>query len=363
MRILYKDLKHGVVKIIPESTDDLWILATLIQPGDLVKARTVREIHFGERGSGRSSRIPMVLTVRVENVEFQAFTTRLRVRGVVVEGPEKYGVKGKYHTLSIDVGQELTVIKPMGWPQALLERLEKSVPTAKALVVAVDYDEYAIGLVQGQGVKIMVSSSLYLPGKDDPRREERLREAVSTIAKQAAEIARREEPTLIVVAGPGRLKNIVFEKLKELFKHEKARIVVDDVSMGGEAGIYEEMRRGAMRKALQEVASVEAESIMEEFERRLAKEPQTIAYTLEKVYKAAEAGAIDTLLILDELLHSPDEETRKRAYDLLRLADASRARIYFVSKEAPVAHKLKGLGGVVALLRYAFDLDWQPATT
>lgn len=363
MRILYKDLRHGVVKIIPESTDDLWILATLIQPGDLVKARTVREIHFGERGSGRSSRIPMVLTVRVENVEFQAFTTRLRVRGVVVEGPEKYGVKGKYHTLSIDVGQELIVIKPMGWPPAFLERLEKSIPTAKALVVAVDYDEYAIGLVQGQGVKMIVSSSLYLPGKDDPRREERLREAVSTIARQAAEIARREGPALIVVAGPGRLKNIVSEKLKELLKHEKARIVIDDVSMGGEAGIYEEMRRGAMRKALQEVASIAAENIMEEFERRLAKEPQTIAYTLEKVYKAAEAGAIDTLLILDELLHSPDEETRKRAYDLLRLADASRARIYFVSKEAPAAHKLKGLGGVIALLRYALDLDWQSATT
>ena len=48
----------------------------------------------------------MILTVRVEAVEFQAFTTRLRIRGIVIEGPEKYGVVGKNHTHSIEPGRE-----------------------------------------------------------------------------------------------------------------------------------------------------------------------------------------------------------------------------------------------------------------
>lgn len=359
---MYKDTRHGIVSVVPETTDDLWVLYTVIQPGDLVKALTLREIQFGERGTGRSSRVPMMLTIRVEGLEFQAFTTRLRIKGVVVEGPEKYGVKGKYHTLSIGIGQELTIIKPLGWPQTLLEQLEKSVPSAKALVLAVDYDEYAIGLVQGQGVRLLVSSNLHLPGKDDPHREEELVKAVNIMAKELVEAVDREKPTIVVVAGPGKLKSYVYEKVREMLKDVEARIVQDDVSMGGEAGVYEELRRGVMRRVLQEVASIEAENVMEEFEYRLVREPETVAYTLERVYKAARLGAVERILIMDELLHSPDDETRKRVYEILQLAEATRARVNFVSRETPVAHKLKGLGGVIALLRYAVNLEYELGT-
>ena len=357
MRIVFKDLKHGVVKLVPESTDDLWLLATVLQPGDLVRARTFREVHFGERGSGRSSRVPMTLTVRVEDVEFQPFTTRLRVRGIVVEGPEKYGVQGKYHTLSIDVGQEVVVVKPGGWPVGLLRRLESSGAGAAALVVALDYDEYAVGLVRGQGVKILASDNLRLPGKDDPSREDRLREALAVIAKTVKGIAEREKPLLVVVGGPGTLKDELAERLRQLIPG--TRIVVDSLSVGGEAGVYEAVRRGALRQALREAAVVEAERIVEEFEKRLAKEPGRVAYTLDIVMKAAEAGAIEELLVLDEMLRHPDPNVRTRVDELLRMADATRARIHFVSLESPVGMKLKALGGVVALLRYPLNLHGQ----
>ncbi len=360
MKLLAKDLKRGVVKLVPESTDDLWLLATVLQPGDYVRARTLREVHFGDRGSGRSSRVPMVLTVKVENVEFQPFTTRLRVRGIVVEGPEKYGVLGKHHTISIDVGQEVTIAKPQGWSKAVLQRLEETGRGSSALVVAVDYDEYAVGVVRGQGVKIVASDSIRLPGKDDPSREERLREAITVIAKTAATVAEREKPLVIVIAGPGKLKERVAEKLRELLPG--ARIEVDHVSMGGEAGVYEEIRRGVMRQVLKEAASIEAERIIEEFEKRLAKDPRLVAYTLDMVERAVEAGAVEELLLLDELLHSPDPEVRKRVDELLHHADETRARIHFVSLKSPVGFKLKGLGGIVALLRYPLDLSWETSS-
>ena len=52
MKILAVDTKRGLVKVVPETTDDIWLLSTVIQPGDLVRAKTLREIHFGVRGSG-----------------------------------------------------------------------------------------------------------------------------------------------------------------------------------------------------------------------------------------------------------------------------------------------------------------------
>jgi len=356
LRILGKDLRHGVVKLVPESSDDIWLLSTVLQPGDLVRAKTLREIHFGDRGSGRSSRVPMILTVRVEKIEFQPFTTRLRVRGVVVEGPEKYGVVGKYHTLSVDAGTEVTVIKPQGWSTSVLEKLEKQGLGEAALIVAIDYDEYAIAVLRGQGVKIVDTGSLRLPGKDDPSWGERLEEALNVIAKRVADVAAREKPLIIVVAGPGSLKESLAEKIRA--RLPGARVDTDNVSMGGEPGVYEELRRGLAREVLKEAASIVAERIIEEFERRLAREPSRVAYTLDMVEKAVDSGAAEEILLLDELLHSPDPGIRARVESLLRKADATRAKIHFVSLESPVGYKLKALGGILALLRYPLDINW-----
>ena len=167
----------------------------------------------------------------------------------------------------------------------------------------------------------------------------------------------REKPLIIVVAGPGTLK----ERLASIIREKLGagvRVVTDSASMGGEAGVYEELRRGVVRKALREAAIVEAERVIEEFERRLAKEPRRVAYTPPLVARAAEAGAIEELLVLDELLHSPNPEERKLVEEILRLADASRAGIHIVGSETPVAHKLRALGGIIALLRYPLDLKW-----
>ncbi len=350
MKILYRDLKRGVVKLQAESVDDLWLLSMLIEPGDYVRARTVREVKYGSRGSGRSSRIPMVLTIRVERVEFQPFTTRLRVRGVVVEGPERFGVKGKHHTISVDVGSELEILKPSGWPRTLLERLESSGLGVSVIVVAVDYDEYAVAVVRSQGVRYVAEGSLHLPGKDDPHWENALHEAAKTIAKLAAEAAEKENAVALVIVGPGGVKNLVAGVLKELGTAK--RVIVEQASMGGRAGVEEALRRRILERVAREAAGILAEEVLEEFEKLLAKDPEMIAYGWDRVWEATEAGAVETLAILDTLLFSEDPEERKKVYELLRRADETRARIVFVPSTTPAGEKLRGLGGIVALLRY-----------
>ena len=44
MKLIYKDLKHGEIKLIPENMDDIWHLYNLIKKGDLVRAMTYRSI-------------------------------------------------------------------------------------------------------------------------------------------------------------------------------------------------------------------------------------------------------------------------------------------------------------------------------
>ncbi len=362
MKITNVDLKHGVVTLVPETSDDIWLLSLVVKPGDLVRAKTVRDVKFGERGSGRSRRVAMTLTIRVESVEFQPFSTKLRIRGVVVEGPERFGVKGKHHTITVDVGQEVTIVKEEGWPRSLLEKLRNASTGMKAVIAAVDYDEYAIGVLQGQGLRMVLEHSLNLPGKDDPRRGEQLHQELVTLAKKVVEVAARESTDIVIVAGPGFLKNQVAEMVKQLAPN--LRVYTENASMGGVPGVHEVIRRGKIREILRELGAIDAEEFLERFEKLLVQKPGLVAYTLDNVEKAVEMGAVEELLVLDELLHSPDPEVRKRVEELLRKADETRAKIRFVSLETPAGMRLKHLGGIAAILRYpidqeAYSVEWR----
>ena len=42
MKVVFKDLKHGEIKLIPENLDDIWHLYNIINDGDLVRGLTFR---------------------------------------------------------------------------------------------------------------------------------------------------------------------------------------------------------------------------------------------------------------------------------------------------------------------------------
>lgn len=347
MRIVYYNLRSGEVKVIPETEDDLWILQMIISPDDIVIARTTRDVRFGE---GRSSRVPMTLAVRVKNVEFEPFTTRLRIHGIVVDGPERFGVKGSHHTLRIDLGRELTIIKKQ-WSKPLLDKLLRAKTHGlKAIIVALDYDEYSIAIVQEQGVRYINEGEIELPGKDDPHRDKMLEIKLNEIADKIIDIAERNQVNVIIIASPGDLKRRVAELVKS--KNGKLHVYMDSISIGGRAGISEVLRRDIVRKILRDVSSIEAEKILEEFMKLLIKDSGKVAYGLEEAIKAANMGAVEKLLILDELVRSYNIDERRQVEELLAIVDKYKGEVRIVSSESPAGEKLKALGGVIAILRF-----------
>ncbi len=347
MRIVYRNLRTGEVKVVPETEDDLWILQMVISPGDIVVARTTRDVRFGE---GRSSRVPMTLAIRVKSVEFEPFTTRLRIHGIVIEGPERFGVKGSHHTLRIDLGSELTIIKEQ-WSKPLFDKLLNAETRGlKAIVVALDYDEYSIAIVQEQGVKYINEGEIGLPGKDDPQRDKILEAKLNEIADKIVDTAKRNQVDAIIVASPGDLKRRVAELIKS--KDEKLHIYVDSISIGGRSGILEVLRRDIVREVLRDVSSIEAEKVLEEFMKLLIKDSERVAYGLEGVIEAANMGAIEKLLILDELVRSYNVDERRRVEELLTIVDKYRGEVRIVSSESPAGERLRALGGIIAILRF-----------
>jgi len=347
LKILEEDLRSGVVKVVIEDQDDLWILFMVLRKGDIVYARTTREVKPGEGGSSR--RIPMTLGLRVEAVEFQEFTEKLRIRGVVVEGPEEFGIKGHYHTFTVGVGDQLTIIRD-SWSKHSLDLLRKGVKRRRVLLVTVDYDEACIAVLTEQGVRYVGEIQSNLPGKMYRVEHDRvIQEYIDNIASTMRSIVGREDLDAVVVAGPGDFKNRVAEIARDATGKP---VYTDSTSTGGCSGVSELLRRDTVRRVTGDLSIVRAREVLEEFKRLLVKDPSMVAYGLDDVYEAVSYGAVATLVVVHDMLHEADDEKRGRVYEALEKAYEAGGEVVIVPGRSDVGVEIQGLGGVIAILRY-----------
>ncbi len=348
MKINILSKRRDKIEVIPESEEDLWTLKTVLRPGDEVTAKTVREVSF--RGRGEKERKPIIVTIKIKNIEFQPFTGKLRLFGVIIEGPEEYGIKGKHQSIMVTPGKRIIVRREGGFQDAAIKRLETSGPKGRAVIVAIDYDEYAVAVLSPHGFKIIVDKDIPLPGKDDPSREQRIRQVIDEVSKVALEAAKQYNASLIIVAGPGPLKEEVAKKLKQLTQHHK--ILTDNVSMGGRAGIEEVLRRQTLAQALRDYSAALAEQVLAQAMRIAATEPGRVAFGLEEAFRASELGAVERLVILEDLVFSINDKERELANSLLENVEKYRGEIIFVSRDSPIGEKLVSMGGAIAILRF-----------
>lgn len=348
MKIIDKDLKKGWVRVKIEDVDDLWVLKNIVKAGDIVVAKTLRDVKMDGEGKRR---LPMTLAIKVEKLYFQPFASRLRIHGVIVEGPEEYGLRGSHHTLNVDVGSEVTLLKE-SFSESLLKRLESSLSKRrfKALLVAADFDEVSLAILYDQGVRFL--NDLTLPGirSDD---ESIVEDIVAKIAEEVVRYVESEKIDFVMVGSPTVLREAVVKELKTRIG-SKLKIFADSVSVGGRAGIHELLRRDSIKNLLQEFVIVEGEEILEKFLKLLMSDPERVAYGLRDVEYAALNNAIDTLLVSEDLLTSDEHEHVEK---ILSIVEEKGGNVKIIPIESPLAIKLKGFGGIIALLRFALSRE------
>lgn len=351
------DNKRQLLKVRIERPEDLWLLYTILRPGDVARMRTVREIKQGERGRSSSRRIPLTLSLRVKHLEFQPFTNRLRIRGIVVEGPEEFGLKGQHHTFNVDVGDTLTLYREGGWPRHVLRRLEKSRQWGgKVIVVAIDYDELGVSLLTPQGRVNLAEKTLAIHGKEGDR-ENQTRKALDEAAKLILLLTEKHAPQAIIVGGPGFLKDMLAKALRERLSGRGPRVMTESASMGGNAGVSEVIRRGTPLQVLREEELNRAERLLDELLATLGRDPRMTAIGLEETLAAAQARALRDVLVNDELLSTYDEELRESVERVLESADEQRAGIVIIPVTTPAGERLSGMGGIAALLRFPLERE------
>ena len=338
MKILEFDEKKGLMKLHVEDEDDLWVIHLILEKGDKVIAKTTRDVSLGKE----SRRIPMTVELQVDHTEFQEYTTRLRIHGIILDAPEKFGIKGAHHTINLDVGDDIIIIKDK-WTEFALNKIKRQVEKAnKILIALVDFDEYLIAVPMEQGVRILAEKTLQSPNKEDENIIEENAEEVSEEIKSFYQSLHAE---VVILAGPGPFKELVAKKLSGI------KIYIDSVSSANRSGLHEILRRDIIDQVYRDYEIAKQVKVVEKIMENLAKNTGLVAYGLDEIKKGDEYGAIDTLLITEDLL----SQNREQIDQILEDIEKKRGKVLIVPKDSPVYYQVKSLTGIVALLRFKIN--------
>ncbi len=342
MRVLHQDRGTGEIKMMIETLDDLWHLYNIVEEGDMIISVTFRreEAKADKIRAERAEKKRMVLGICAEKIEFHETESRLRILGVIEEGPQDVG---SHHTLNLAEGDVVTVRKAE-WTPLKLERVRRSVEDARRprlLFVSLDNDEATIAVARQFGIQEV--ARIYASGSGKMYEQKISDDFYPEIVDKVRQAAEPGVP--LVVLGPGFAKEALVSLGKEKEPELFGRAHVYHTGQTGMAGIHELMKSGIGSETVQGSRAAQETKAVEDVLERIAKDGP-VAYGIADVKKAAMAGAVDTLLVLDT-------EVRKGSVEeLMTAVENGRGNVMVVSERFEAGKKLEAIGSIAALLRY-----------
>jgi protein pelota len=347
-----------LVTITPETTLDLLNLFMVVEEGDIVYAMVGREMKK-ERSDGSydSERVRVEVGVEVEKKSLNPVMRRLDLLGVIRYESREMGLLGKYHTIHVGRGTELTLESRRNFPR--LEGMAsyyRSRPQKRIAVVLLDDEGMSISSIGPEDTETLYRKRITSAGKHDL--DERLRSIHQLFSSGATVLEKQlDDDVEILVFGPSIYLDDFMKYLREHRKDLLKRIrKAGYVSDSSAAGLPEILRSGLLHDyegSLKVVADAEA---VETLLARLASKPEAVAVGLREVLTAVEMGAVERLLISEDFLW--ERLVEPDVTQLLQKAEAHRANLQVIASNSEPSDKLNSLGGVAALLRYSVDLSF-----
>ncbi len=336
--------KQGEAKVLVENPDDLWFLNNIIDKGDQIKGKTLRKLKVNEEASAERKKV--FLAIQVEKVEYTA--TELRVAGKVTEGPEDVP-KGSYHTFSVEVSSIISIIK-QEWLRYQLDYLKEAttVKPPKIVLCVFDREEALFAKLTRDGYEMLTTIKGKVAKKAVP---EKVKDTFyDEIIKQLEEYNKRFELDKIIVASPSFWKEELYKVLGT--NPLKNKIIQATCSGVDETSISEVLKRKETQEALRQERISKEMSIVEDLFAQIAKAGNA-AYGMIEIQQAADSGAVENLLVTDQLIQKARSENTFSALDkIMRQVERTKGKVWIISSEHEGGKRLAGLGGIGATLRY-----------
>ncbi|MDS0299109.1 mRNA surveillance protein pelota [Halogeometricum sp. S1BR25-6] len=337
------------ITLVPENVDDLWHLSHVLESGDLVSGDTTRRIQRDDdqmRDTG-GQREHLSVTISVGDVEFARFANRLRVGGEIV-GSSREDQLGHHHTLNVEEHDEVTIEKHFKPDQKKrIEEAEEAAENPDVVIATVEEGAAYIHTVAQYGTEERFSFTAPT-GKGEYARPR------SELFAELGKALARMDVDAIILAGPGFTKQDARDYIAENHRDIVEKITVVDTSGVGDRGVHEVLKRGAVDEVQTQTRISKEADLIDDLMEGIAT-GEKVSYGIEEVAEAADFGAVETLLVLDERLR----EERQGAGDwdvdvneVIQTVERQGGEVAVFSSEFDPGRQLKNLGGIAAILRY-----------
>lgn len=181
-------------------------------------------------------------------------------------------------------------------------------------LLTMDTKEATFGILRGKDIRVMRRLDSIVPGKfikggQSAQRFQRVREGlINDFYKQIAEAAKKVFDTDIkgiLLGGPGPSKNDFYDRGYLPTPLQKKILGIKDVGYTDEHGLHELVQKGS--DILAEAAVSKEKELVQKFFEELRKDSGRVSYGIKSVLKALELGAVDIVLISEDLEYSEVE--------------------------------------------------------
>ena len=343
MKILKTNLKQGIVKILPETREDLLDIYKVIEPGDIVSGKTTRKVKIGDEESTKSVRKSFFIELEVEKKELEKEPMALKVIGKTLSEYEEIP-QGSYHSLNIGANEEIA-IKKQRWKNFQIDRIKKSEKrlSYKVLVVVFDREEAVFALLTHSDYQIITKITGDVAKKATYEKGENFYKSIADFIQKKAEQLQVDK---VLCASPGFYNDELKKEIQS--KPINNMVIFSHASNPGERGVAEVIKRNEVRSVLKEQKLNEENALLQTLLANISKN-QKFAYGLKDVLEKAEMGAVEKLLVNEKKLFS--EENSKELEKIIDLVEQTRGEVHIIESDEPQSI-LNSLGGIGAILRY-----------
>jgi protein pelota len=347
MKVLKKNIRHGLIAVLAQSPDDLWYLSQIISPGDTVTARTERKIRLGgkEERSGEVIRRSVKLSLSAEKIDF--YGELLRISGKITEAPEDIP-KGSYHTITVEEGTQLTIIKQK-WSSYELNRLKEAAKQEqqKVLIVVFDREQALFALLKAKGYEVLSEPKGEPQKKQFASKGDDFYKKIISVMKDYSD---RYNVEKIILASPAFWKEELLKELQD--KPLSDKIVQASCSYVGKGALDEVIKRPELKAVLREGRAAKEACFVEDVMKEIGKNG-LVAYGIKEIENSVNAGAVATLLVTTATISKARQNnTFQKIESLMKSTDSMKGDVIVINSENDAGQRLDGIGGIAALLRY-----------
>ncbi len=343
MRVIRFSSDSNALKLQPDSFDDLYLLARIISPRDIVEARSFRRFQNSEGEKGEQREV--FLSISVEKVELDRSGERLRLTGKIIAGkPEELIRLNSYHTLNIGAGDIITIIKEE-WRDYLLKRIKEAVQDTKKVklgAIALDDEKATIANIRGYGIEVVGEIYSHLSKRMNEKDYEKARkeyfdEIIKLIKGMRAET--------VLIAGPGFTREDLKHYIESMRIDTGKRLLFVPASDAERSGIREALQNPEVAKYFEHEQVKREFHLMNLFMQAL--QLGNAYFGLEEVKASLESYAAGVVLVNDDLLN--DESVQS----VLDVADRNKVRIEIFNASDEAGMQLASFKGIASISKNA----------